>query len=81
MAKKPKTGRTPASGRTAAGPSEAEDEAGRAILVRVNREGWRALRMLAVENDTTLQAIAIEALNDLLRKYSKPTVIENPRLK
>ncbi|MGH7925993.1 MAG: ribbon-helix-helix domain-containing protein [Candidatus Binatus sp.] len=37
--------------------------------------------MLAVENDTTLQAIAIEALNDLLRKYSKPTVIENPRLK
>jgi hypothetical protein len=81
VAKKPKTGRTLASGSTAAGLSEAEDEAGRAILVRVNRDGWRALRMLAVENDTTLQAIAIEALNDLLRKYSKPTVIENPRLK
>jgi hypothetical protein len=81
VAKKPKTGRTPASGRAAVRPPEAEDEAGRAILVRVNRDGWRALRMLAVENDTTLQAIAIEALNDLLRKYSKPTVIENPRLK
>jgi hypothetical protein len=37
----------------------------------VNREGWRALRMLAVEKDTTLQAIAVEALNDLLRKYSR----------
>lgn len=41
-------------------------------------DGWRALRMLAVENDTTLNALAIEAFNDLLKKYGKRAVTENP---
>ena len=34
------------------------------ILTRTNIEGWRALKMLAVENDTTLYALAVEAFND-----------------
>jgi hypothetical protein len=34
-------------------------------------DGWRALRMLAVARDTTINALAIEAFNDLLKKYGK----------
>jgi hypothetical protein len=41
-------------------------------------DGWRALRMLAIEEDTTLNALAIEAFNDLLRKYGKRVSVENP---
>jgi len=36
--------------------------------------------MLAVENDTTLNALAIEAFNDLLKKYGKRQAVENPLL-
>ena len=42
--------------------------------------GWRALRMLAVERDTTINALAIEAFNDLLKKYGKRQLVENPLL-
>lgn len=48
------------------------------LLVRMNPDGWRALRILAAERDTTLNALAIEALNDLLRKRGKPAIVENP---
>lgn len=42
--------------------------------------GWfsddaaRQLRVLAAEEDTTLQALLTEALNDLFRKRGKPTI-------
>ncbi len=52
---------------------------GRGILTQVNPEGLKALRFLAVENDTTLQALAIEAFNDLLKKYGKRALVKNPR--
>jgi hypothetical protein len=52
----------------------------KAILTRVNADGWRALRMLAVERDATLNALAVEAFNDLLRKYEKRATVENPLL-
>jgi len=42
--------------------------------------GRRALRMLGVERDTTINALAIEALNDLLKKYGKRQSVENPLL-
>jgi hypothetical protein len=47
----------------------------RGILTRVNREGWRALRLLSIERDTSLQALAIEAFNDLLVKYGKRAIV------
>jgi hypothetical protein len=50
------------------------------ILTRVNSDGLRALKMLAIERDTTLQGLAVEALNDLLAKYGKRPVIRNPLL-
>ena len=50
----------------------------KALLVRLNLDGWRELRILAAERDTTLNALAIEALNDLLKKRGKQPVVENP---
>jgi predicted HicB family RNase H-like nuclease len=52
----------------------------KAILTRINSDGWRALRVLAAEQDTTLNALAVEALNDLLKKYGKRQSVENPLL-
>ena len=50
------------------------------IMTRVNPEGWRALRMLALELDVPLQSLCVEAFNDLLRKHRRPAVVENPLL-
>lgn len=47
-------------------------------MTRMNAEGWRALRVLAAEHDTTLNALAVEAFNDLLKKYGKKASVENP---
>ena len=53
-------------------------EAFKQVLTRMSPDGWRALRMLAVEEDTSLNALAIEAFNDLLKKYGKKARVENP---
>jgi hypothetical protein len=53
-------------------------EAFEQVLTRMGVAGWRALRMLAVERDTTINALAIEAFNDLLKKYGKWQSVENP---
>ena len=50
----------------------------RGVLIKVNDAGWRSLRLLAFERDATLQALGIEALNDLLKKYGKASIVENP---
>jgi hypothetical protein len=52
----------------------------KAILTRLDADGWRALRLLAAERDTTLNALAIEAFNDLLKKYGKRQSVGNPLL-
>jgi hypothetical protein len=39
-----------------------------------------ALRLLAVERDTTINALAIEAFNGLLKKYGKRQSVEKPLL-
>ena len=44
------------------------------LLIRMNLEGWRSLRILAAETN----ALAIEAFNDLLKKHGKKQTIENP---
>jgi hypothetical protein len=69
MGRKPKT----------TGPTARKNpEAFKQVLTRMGAEGWRALRMLAVERDTTINALAIEAFNDLLKKYGKRSVVQNP---
>jgi hypothetical protein len=52
----------------------------KAILNRLDADGWPALHLLAAERDTTLNALAIEAFNDLLKKYGKRQSVENPLL-
>ena len=52
----------------------------RGVLIRVNAAGLRALRQLALNQDRTLQALGIEALNDLLRKHGSKPIVVNPLL-
>jgi hypothetical protein len=61
-------------------PDQVRKHAGRGIVTRVNPEGLKALRILAVEQDRTLQSLAIEALNDLLVKYGQARIIKHPLL-
>ena len=68
MGRKPKT----------TGPTARDPGSFKSVLTRLDIEGWRALRMLAVEHDTTLNALAIEAFNDLLKKHGKKQTVENP---
>jgi hypothetical protein len=69
MGRKPKT----------RGPTARNNpEAFKQVLTRMGFDGWRALRMLAIEQNTTLNALAIEAFNDLLKKYGKKSSVENP---
>jgi hypothetical protein len=53
-------------------------EVGRGVLTRVNADGLRALKILAVERDMTLQALGVE--NDMLVKHGKRPVVKNPLL-
>ena len=50
------------------------------LMHRINEQGWKDLKVLAAEQGTTLNALLIEALNDLLRKYGKKPSVENPLL-
>ena len=58
-------------------PAPAERDL-RGVLIRVNTAGLKALRQLALNRDTTLQALGIEAFNDLLRKHGCRPVVANP---
>jgi hypothetical protein len=50
----------------------------RGVMTRINQRGWRDLKLLALERGTTLNALAVEAFNDVLRKYGKRASVENP---
>ena len=55
-----------------------DPDAFKGIMTRMNADGWIALRILAAEQDTTLNALAIEAFNDLLKKHGKKPSVQNP---
>ena len=57
-----------------------DPDAFKGVLTRINADGWRALRVLAAEQDTTMNALAVEAFNDLLKKHGKRASVENPLL-
>lgn len=46
------------------------------VQVRINKQGWRALRDLASDNDTSLEALMVEALNDVLLKNRRPPIVQ-----
>jgi hypothetical protein len=70
MGRKPK-----ATGTTARDPG-----AFKSVLIRMNTDGWKALKVLSIEKEITLNALAIEAFNDLLKKHGKRQSVENPLL-
>jgi hypothetical protein len=70
MGRKPKT----------TGPTARDKGAFKIVLVRINIEGWKALKVLAVEQETTLNALAVEAFNDLLKKHGRRQNVGNPLL-
>jgi hypothetical protein len=70
MGRKPKT----------TGPRARDPGAFKIVLVRINADGWRSLKFLAAERDTTLNALAVEAFNDLLKKHGKRQNVGNPLL-
>lgn len=70
MGRKPKT----------TGPTVKDTDTFKSVLVRINIEGWRALKILAAEQETTLNALAVEAFNDLLKKHGKRQSVGNPLL-
>jgi hypothetical protein len=51
----------------------------RHVLTRLNSEGWRALKMLTIERELPLQALLVEAINDLLKKHGKKPVAQGPK--
>lgn len=46
------------------------------VQVRINKAGWMGLRHLADETDKSLEALMVEALNDVLLKYQKPPIVQ-----
>ena len=43
----------------------------RGMLLRINADAHKALKMIAVEDERTLSSIGVEALNDFLKKRGK----------
>lgn len=46
------------------------------MMMRTNRDGWRAASRLSIQLDRPLEDLLIEAANDLLVKYGQRPVIE-----
>lgn len=46
----------------------------RGILVRARPEAWKALKMVALDREVTLQDVMTEAINDVLAKHGRPPV-------
>ena len=46
------------------------------VQVRINKRGWMALRNLASDRDLSLEALMVEALNDVLLKYQQLPIVE-----
>ncbi len=42
------------------------------ILVRARPEAWKALKIVALDRDVTLQDLMTEAINDVLTKHGRP---------
>ena len=46
----------------------------RGILVRARPEAWKALKLVALDGERTLQDVMTEAINDMLSKHGRPPV-------
>ena len=46
----------------------------RSITAWITREGAKALKQIALDHDTTLEKLMVEAMNDLLQKYDRSRI-------
>ena len=60
---------------------EAARDPVKCILTRLNPEGWRAMKVLAMDQGTPLQSLMVEAINDLLSKRGRSPVACSPLLR
>ena len=65
--KKAAAAAAPAPATTARPPSR---EGKRTVVLHLDPEQWRALRLLSIDQRQTMQALGVEALTDLLAKYA-----------
>ena len=42
--------------------------------LRLTRDAWKQLKVLAIDQDRTAHDLLIEAVNDLFSKYGKPPI-------
>ncbi len=61
-----------------AAPAKGEGGKPRHLQVRLNDAGWQELKMLSVSERRPVQALMVEALNDLLRKHGRAPMVEGP---
>ncbi|WP_237482980.1 ribbon-helix-helix domain-containing protein [Lichenibacterium dinghuense] len=55
-----------------AAPRERAADGRKGILVRARPEAWKALKLVALDREITLQEVMTEAINDLLTKHGRP---------
>ena len=53
-------------------PRERSSDGRKGILVRARPEAWKALKLVALDREITLQDVMTEAINDLLTKHGRP---------
>ncbi len=46
------------------------------VNVQLKPDSWRAMRQLALDQNTSVQKIAVEAFNDLMAKHGRKVKIE-----
>jgi hypothetical protein len=49
----------------------------KSIVVQVKADGWREIRRLALDLDTSVQRLGVEAWNDLMAKHGRKVKIES----
>jgi len=59
---------------TTASRRKTQPDGRKGILVRARPEAWKALKLVALDQDKTLQDVMIEAINDVLQKHGKPPI-------
>ena len=75
----PATIETPLS--TTGGYKQPSRQGTKPVTAHYPKEVSDRLKILAVEQNTTLQDLIAEALNDLFAKYGKPEIVPSSRLK
>lgn len=69
----------PAGGKVEAAPARRAGQRNpnvKTAMIRIDPEGWKALRRLSIELDTPLDDLLIEAANDLLRRHGEPAIVQ-----